>query len=137
MANPTVRLIIGVVVGVIVAGLIVFAVELLGHSIYPPPPGIDVTNPADLKRLMAVMPFEAKLFVVVGWFLGAIGGAFVANRIARSHRAGWIVAVIVILLSTYSLVTIPHPIWMIITAVALPLLAAWIASQWVPRASTM
>ena len=137
MANPTVRLIVGVIVGMIVAGLIVFAVELLGHSIYPPPADIEVTDPADLARLIAVMPFEAKLFVVVGWFLGAIGGAFVANRIARSHRAGWIVAVIVILLSTYSLVTIPHPIWMIIAAVALPLMAAWIASRQVTRAPTM
>jgi len=123
------RIVLGIVAGIVVAGLCVFAVEALGHSIYPPPEGFDLTNPRDVDRLMASLPLGAMLFVVAAWFFGALAGAIVANMIARSGLAGWIVAVLVIAGGVATMVMIPHPGWMWAAGIGLPLLAALIAAR--------
>ena len=123
------RLVLGVIAGFVVAILCVLAIEALGHSLYPPPAGIDATDPADQKRLMAVMPDAAKAFVIAGWFLGALLGGLVANKVARRALAGWIVAALIVAGGAYSMVAFPHPMWMIVGGVLLPLVAAWLAQR--------
>jgi hypothetical protein len=39
---------LAVLAGVIVGGVVVGAVESVGHLIWPPPPGLDVSDPAAL-----------------------------------------------------------------------------------------
>jgi hypothetical protein len=123
------RIALGVVAGIVVAFLCVFAVEFVGHGLYPPPAGLDATNPADQARLMEAMPAAAKALVLLGWFLGALAGAWVANRIAGRSLAGWIVALLVIAAGVATMVMIPHPIWMWAGGILLPLAAAWIAER--------
>jgi hypothetical protein len=69
------RMLMGIVAGIVVAFVCIFAVEWVGHSVYPPPPGLDLSNPADMERLMAAMPATAKALVLVAWFVGALAGA--------------------------------------------------------------
>ena len=134
MENSVFRQIIGVVAGVVVGGAIVFITELVGHSAFPPPAGTDLSNPDHIARLIDSLPIGAFVMVLAGWFLGSLAGALVANRIARNTLAGWIVAVLFILLTAYNFTVIPHPVWMMAAGVALPLVAAWIAGQprWSP-----
>lgn len=127
MKNPVVRGIVAIVVGALVTGLIVLAVELLGHGIYPPPPGLDIAKPEDQARIVAAMPTGAKVAVVVAWFLGALGGAVAAARIGRSPRYAWVIGFLTVAMCIFSLVSIPHPVWMAISGVALPVIAAAIA----------
>ena len=129
MDNPLVRQILGVIAGVVVGGLVVFLVEFAGHSLFPPPPGTDLTNPEDVKRLMSLLPAGAFVMVLFGWFLGSLAGAWTANRIARTSIAGWIVAALFILLTAYNFTVIPHPMWMMAAGVVIPLVSAWIASR--------
>lgn len=129
MDNPLVRQILGVIAGVVVGGLVVFLVEFAGHSLFPPPPGTDLTNPEDVKRLMSLLPAGAFAMVLFGWFLGSLAGAWTANRIARTSMAGWIVAALFILLTAYNFTVIPHPMWMMVAGVVIPLVSAWIASR--------
>ena len=123
------RIALGVVAGIVVAFLCVFAVEFVGHGLYPPPEGLDARNPADQARLMAAMPAAAKALVLAGWFLGALAGAWTANRIAGRGLAGWIVAVLVIAAGVATMLMFPHPAWMWAGGIALPLVAAWIAGR--------
>jgi len=128
MNNPIVRLIAGILAGVVVQILVTMGVQLLGHSLYPPPAGIDPMNPEHVERLLATMSAAALAFVPASWFLGALLGAWVADVIARKALAGWVVALWVICASAYVLATIPHPAWMW-AALLLPALAAWIAQR--------
>ena len=123
------RMALGVVAGLVVAFLCVFAVEYVGHAIYPPPAGLDVRNPADQARLMEAMPATAKALVLAAWFVGAFLGAWTANRIAGRSLAGWIVALLVVCAGIATMVMIPHPAWMWAGGLALPLLAGWIADR--------
>lgn len=127
MANPWVKRIVGIVAGVIAAGVVVALVEGLGHMVFPPPPGLDVTKPEDQARLMEVIPLAAKIAVVAAWFLGALAGAWVVLRLSGYRPAAWVVAGVMVALSLITTQMFPHPLWMVVAAIALPLLAAWLA----------
>ena len=123
------RMAMGIVAGIVVAFLCILAVEWVGHSLYPPPPGLDFSNPADMERLMAAMPATAKAFILVAWFVGALAGAWTANRIAGRSLAGWVVALLVIAFGVATMIMIPHPGWMWAGGIVLPLVAGWIAER--------
>lgn len=123
------RIALGIIAGMVVAFACVFAVEAVGHIVYPPPPGLDLSNPRDLERLLAVTPTAAMAFVVAAWFVGALAGAITANLIARTAVAGWAVALLVIAGGVATMIMIPHPAWMWAAGIILPLVAALIAAR--------
>lgn len=127
MENPIVRGIVAVVAGLVAAFAVVFVCEALGHMLYPPPPGLDISNPDDQKRMMEVIPTGAKVAVVIAWFLGTLAGSLVAVKIGRRPLYAWVIAGITILLSIVTTMMFPHPVWMIVAAVVLPVLAAVLA----------
>ncbi len=127
--NNTVRMILGIVAGVVVGGLVVFVVEGAGHAMFPPPAGTDLSDPEAMKTLIASLPAGAIVMVLLGWFLGALAGAVTAKAIAKRDLAAWIVGCLFIALTASNFIYIPHPAWMMAAGVALPLLAAWIATR--------
>ena len=132
MENPTVRGVIATLIGILVAGLVVALAEGAGHVIYPTPEGIDITKPEDQLRLMEIIPFGAKVAVVIAWFLGALAGTCTARKIATVKWPAWIVTALMVAASIGTTAMFPHPTWMIACAVGLPLLALWIAGRLVP-----
>ena len=135
MENSLPRTVGAIVAGVIAGGVIVFATEAVGHSLFPPPPDINLADPEDVKRLMASLPAAAFAFVLAGWFLGSLVGAYVARRIASTDTAAWAVAVLFILFTAMNFVMIPHPLWMIVAGILIPLIGAWLAIRLAPRSS--
>ena len=125
------RRILAVLAGVVVSILTVFLVELIGHSLFPPPAGVDVTDPEQLRGIMDRIPTMAKVLVIVGWVLGAFLGGLAASKIARNAGTACaaIVGVVMVLLAGINLVLIPHPVWMTVLAVVLPVPAAVLASR--------
>ena len=129
------KIVLGVVAGVVVAFLCVFGIETVGHMAFPLPPGTDLTDPAQVARLMEAMPPAALASVVIAWFVGALAGAWVADAVAKRALAGWIVVLLVIAGGIYTMVTIPHPAWMWAAGIALPLIAGWLAQRFAKVAS--
>lgn len=123
------RMVVGIIAGIVVAFLCVFAVEWIGHGLYPTPAGLDIANPADQARLMDAMPAAAKAIVLLGWFVGALAGAWTANRIAGRSLAGWVVALVAVTAGVATMLMMPHPAWMWAGGIVLPLLAGWIADR--------
>ena len=124
------RLILGVVLGIVVGAIVTGVVEGMGHTIFPPPPGVDLTNPAQLQTVMSRVPMEAKIAVLLAWFLGTLGGASAANLIAgRRAWAGRIVALIVLALSIFNMTSIHHPVWMALGAIAAILFGGFVADR--------
>ncbi len=127
MQNPVVRAIVAVVAGVFAAFIAVALLEGLGHMIFPPPPGLDPMKPEDQAKLMSVIPLGAKIAVVVAWFFGSLTGAVVAAKIGQKPLYAWVIGAIMIALSVVTTMMFPHPVWMLIAAVVLPVVAAAIA----------
>lgn len=129
MNNPAVRGLIAVVAGLVVAMLVTRGIEAIGHAIFPPPEGLDLNRMVDQARIMEAMPFEAKLSVVLAWFLGSLAGAAAAIAIARRVLPAWIVAVAIGALGLWTTQPFPHPDWMLASAVVLPLVAVLVAKR--------
>ena len=131
MNNPAMRTAAGAVLGIIVGGAVVFAVETIGHSMYPPPDGIDLSDPQAVKSLIASLPVAALVMVLVGWLVGSFAGAWVARRVGQSDLAAWIVAAAFIAFTAVNFVMIPHPLWMMAIGVLIPLATAWLVTRMV------
>lgn len=122
------RTVLGVVAGVVAGFGIVFAVEWLGHQIFPMPADMP-TDPEGMKAMIASLPVETLGAVVAAWTLGALGGALIANAVARRALAGWITVLLLIAATVANLVMFPHPAWMAICGIALPVVMAWLAQR--------
>lgn len=108
------------------AVVVVGVFEGAGHFLYPPPPGLDLTNPADQARMMESLPMAAKLAVVLAWFAGSLAGSWAALRVSGEALSAWLVAGAMVAMSLITTAMFPHPGWMIGAAILLPLLAAWL-----------
>ena len=126
------RKIVAVVIGVIVAVGLVFIVQTIGHNIYPVAGDVNVNNKEQLAELIGRMPLGALLFVPASWFAGAVGGGLVAVVTARGDQALLLaatVATFILVAGGTTLITIPHPIWLVITGIAAVLLSPFVACK--------
>lgn len=127
------RTILAVLAGAVVMWLTVFAMEFVGHALFPPPAGLDPKDPAQLQQVIAHMPVGAMAMLVLAWVLGAITGGFTAAKISRKHPriAAAIVAVLVVLGVAGMVYLVPnHPAWVSVLGLLLPIPAALLAARW-------
>lgn len=123
------RTILGAAVGLVLAVATIMLVELAGHQVYPPPPGLDPMVTADMVQILQAMPLGAMLFVVAAWVIGAFDGGFVAALVAGKGghpRAAAIVPALMVMAGVVAMVVqMPaHPTWMAIAGLLLPIPAA-------------
>ncbi|MDB5677700.1 hypothetical protein [Sphingomonas bacterium] len=123
----------GVIAGLAAAFVTIFAIEAIDTMLYPLPT-VESDDPAALAHIIAAMPFFAKLLVVAGFLLGALFGAAVALRLSQWRPSGWIVAGIIAAGGLSTVITIPHPLWMQVASVAVPLIGGWLAERHFHRA---
>ena len=124
------RTILGVVLGAIVGVIVIGVIEGAGHTIFPPPPGVNLTDPAQLSTVMSKITFPAKIAVLLAWIFGTLAGASTADIVAgRRAWAGRIVALIVLALSIFNMTSIHHPVWMAIGALAAILFGGFVADR--------
>jgi len=128
--SPAVRGVVAVILGLLLAFAITFAVEGLNARIYPPPPGVDLANPESVKAMMALMPRAALIVVLVGWFVSALLGTALAARFARP--AGWpplTVGILLLAVAVMQMYVIPHPVWFWVVGVAIYPVATWLGAR--------
>lgn len=126
------RAILGVLAGLATMFVVIMGIEYLGHTLYPPPPGLDPMVTEDLSAIMSAQPLAALAFVVLAWVVGAFAGGWVAARISRSHprTAAVIVALLVMAGVVAMIVQMPdHPRWMAALGLLLPIPAALLAAK--------
>lgn len=123
-----IRKIVGIVVGVLLAILVTALLEMVINYALAPA-GIDPSDPEGMRRMMEAMPASAFLAVLLTYFLATLAGAFIAARIAREDWTAWSVAGVVLLLTLINVVSLPHPLWFVVGAVALIGGAGWLAGR--------
>jgi len=122
------RRILGVVGGIVAGSLIVFCVEWLGHTLFPPPPGFEATIHGGHSSI-GDLPLGALAFVILGWSLGALGAGWAAAKISGDIRTAITVGFFMTLAGVMTMLHIPHPIWMWVLGIALPLPLAWLGAK--------
>ena len=114
------------VLGAVVANvLIVSLCEMVLGRAFPPPPGLNLQDPAALKAFAQSMPTAALALLTAGWAAGAFGSAATGYLIARKTWAAWVGPAFNLLGVAMSLSMIPHPLWVAIIGLAMPFLAGW------------
>jgi len=124
------RAIFATIGGVVIAVVIVFIAEAIGHMIFPPPEGVDLKDPEQLKSIMSEIPLGAKIAVLVAWGLGTFGGGVAG--VLMSGRKAWpagIVALVMLAGAGATLFAIPHPMWMIVATLVITGLAWLLATR--------
>lgn len=121
-----VRTMFSVMLGMLVAMMCIYGIELVGHWAFPMPEGQRAagSDPADA---FASAPLGMLACVMAGWLIAAFCGGWVSARLARVHRTGAAISVGVlivlgVLLNAWML---PHPLWMTLLGVIGPVPLAW------------
>ena len=117
------RVLGGIVAGVLLAVGIIIVIELVSHAIYPLPPGTNIDDPAALARIAARMPLGALLLIILGWTLGSFCGSWLAAKIGRRAAPAVTPGVLVFAAAIANMFQIPHPLWFWIVSLALVAIA--------------
>ena len=126
------RTLLAVLAGAVVMWLTVFALEFAGHALFPPPPGLNPQDQADLAAIIARAPAGAMAMLVLAWVAGAFTGGYTAARISHRHRRGAAVAVaVLVMLGVCGMVVLvpEHPLWVSALGLLLPIPAALLAAR--------
>ena len=125
------RTILGILAGMVTAWVVIMACQFASGLLYPPPPGMDLRQPEQLAAFIAQAPPAAMAIVVASWVLGAGLGGWVAAKIARAHPlfAALVIGLLVLAGVVANNTMIPHPTWMTVLGVLLPLPAAWLGAR--------
>ncbi len=109
----------GIAAGIVVAFLVVVAVETIGLQIFHQPAGMDPVDPESVRRHMAEIPTGSFVMVLVAWAFGAFTGPMVTRRIS-GNTPTWPARTVVGLFAAmcvYNLMVVPGPAWMTAGAV--------------------
>lgn len=125
------RTILAVLVGLVVAWITITLCEFGGVMLHPPAAGTNLADPDALAAHIAGAPPAAMALVLLGWVAGAFDGGAVAALISRRHKTGaaLTLGVLIVLGVIANSVMIPHPLWMTVAGLALPIPAAWLAAR--------
>lgn len=130
------RTIFAVISGLFAMMIVITMVQLVNAKfLFPPPPGLDLTNADAIAAYAATMPASALAMVLLGWLLGAFVGAGVAARIALRNRTACalLIGAIDVGLIGLNAMSIPHPPWVIASGLLLPIPLAWAAAKLVQK----
>ncbi len=120
--------------GLVTAFLLIYLIELLGHTIYPPPPGLDKTDAEAIRAYISTLPVLPLLFPMFAYFIGTFAGTLLAATIGdlRPFIFAAIVGLFVLAGTIANLIVIPHPLWFAIIALVGIIVSAWLATVLAP-----
>ena len=113
----------GVIAGLVVMLIVVASIQWLGHSVYPPPEGLDFRDKDAVAAAMASAPVGALGFVLLSYAVATFLAAGTAATISLRHKraVAIVIGAVMLVLAAISLLALPHPTWMIVAGLLLPL----------------
>lgn len=114
--------------GVILGGGVNMMLVMVGPSVIPPPPGVDVTDAEAIRNSIDLFEARHFLFPFLAHSIGTLVGALVAYLVAASHknRFALVIGALFLLGGIAASSMIPAPAWFIV----LDLVAAYIPMAW-------
>ena len=126
--SPLLKNVLAVVVGLVVGGMVNMGLVMVSPSIIAPPEGVDVTDMESLRTSMHLFKAHHFIFPFLAHALGTLVGAFLAARIAATHkwRVGLIIGAFFLLGGSVTAFSLPTPVWFIVV----DLVAAYLPMTW-------
>jgi len=130
--------ILAIVAGILSAGIVLMALESLGHLIVPPPIGVNYNNPAELTAAMSKMPAISLWFVIIAWVIGNGIGCTVAYFMNPKGATVSISVVTILMLAGIAVnaTNVPHPPWML-TIGAVGVIGSALVVWWYTKRKSM
>jgi hypothetical protein len=111
--NPIIKNTIAVIAGFISGSIINMSLITISGSIIPTPNGADVTTLEGLKATIHLFEPKHFLFPFLAHALGTLGGAFVAAKIAATHKLIFAMSIGFLFLvgGVANILMLPSPLW--------------------------
>ncbi|PTS84520.1 MULTISPECIES: hypothetical protein [unclassified Caulobacter] len=119
------KAVLAVLAAVLANVLIVTLSERGLTALFPPAPGLDLNDPAQLKAFAQSMPVGALATLLAGWSAGAFGSALAGYLVARRTWAAWVGPMFNLLGVVMSITMIPHPLWVAVIGLIMPFVSGW------------
>lgn len=104
------------VAGIIVGVFTIWAIEAIGHLLFPLPAELTPTNLEELKQVVMIMPIKSLLVVIIAQIIGVFSGMYVGFIMQRESLTPlYIIAGLFIFSTVLNLILMPHPTWFMIT----------------------
>lgn len=116
--SPILRNVLAIVAGVVVGLVVITSVQFVNNVIFPPPPGIDLSDPAAMKAAVGSLPAGAFIVLILGYLVGTTAGCWTAGRIAAEgqRRVMRLVALVFVVGGILNFRSIPHPTWVVVAS---------------------
>ena len=126
--NKIVRNILAAITGIVIGSVVNMGIINVQDSFIALPEGVDITNPESLQSSMHLFEPKHFIFPFLAHAIGTLVGAYLAARIAASHKMNIALGIgIFFLIGGISMVfLIPSPIWFAILDLSL----AYIPMGW-------
>ncbi len=126
------RTFLGILAGIVAALAVQAGVDILTNTLYPVALG-DMWDRAQVAEAMAARPTAALVLTVIGFFLGALVGGYVARRISATGWTVWAPAGLLAAIALIIAFAYPMPVWTWFATLAAPLIGGMIAGHLGPR----
>jgi hypothetical protein len=126
-----------IVVGVIVAFATVMLIDMVNHSVFPPPEGLDFSDPDAIRPYLATLPVGAFLLILASSVIAAFVGALLACHIGRGNPLlyGGVIGGFILAATIANFIAIPHPLWLVIATLAGIVLSTLLAMKLAPASA--
>ena len=116
--NKTVRLLIGILIGLILGSAINMGIVMLGSELIPFPLPLDSPR-EELEKVIPTLGFEYFVFPFLAHALGTFSGALISGRIGQKRIASIIIGVFFLIGGITNVFMIPAPIAFVVVDIAL------------------
>lgn len=114
------RNILAVIGGLVTGSAIIYIIQIIGHEIFPPPEGLDPTDPESLRMYSDRISAGALWMVILAYAAGALTGGFVSALIAPTTAkiVALVTGGIFTVFGVINLMLIPHPTWFLFVSLS-------------------
>ncbi len=113
-----IRNILSTICGVVASLIIIILGEGIVHALNPLPAGVDMQNPESFKDFISNAPVSLHIIILANYGLACFLGALTAASIAREKKMNKAMSLggIFMGVGMFSLISLSHPIWVVITS---------------------
>lgn len=126
-----IRNVAAIIGGIAIAFVTVMLIDMLNHMIYPPPAGLDFSDPEAIRPYLDTLPIGAFLLIMASSVVAAFVGTLFACLVGtiRPQNCAVIVGGMVFAATVANFIMIPHPLWLAIATLLGVVVSAWLAVQ--------
>jgi hypothetical protein len=124
--SPGFRRLVSVLLALLLAVVIIVLLEHLADTVSPQPAGFDLKRSIEEGDLPTVINFA---LVLGGWLVAAWVGGTVASRMSHERGPLLVYTVLFTAITVANLLSSPHPTWMWVGALCVPLFCLGAAGE--------